>query len=259
MRDVRALAEGGPREATSGAYERAAGYVHERFRNLGYDVRRERFGVPAGNSWGVPVGAGRTSNVVATPRGLGPRAPYVLVGAHLDTVPQSPGAEDNASGVAAMLELARLAADRRDELRHPAIFIAFGAEEPRGPADDEHHFGSLHHVDRMGPAQRKALRAMVSLDRVGAGRDVPVCTGELGTARVRRALLATAERARIPARSCENRTSDHWPFEKAGLPSARLGGNELDGYHTPRDRPRLVRPEMVARTGHLMWAWLTGP
>ncbi len=98
----------GPRLATGPAFREAADYVTARFVEHGYDVARSAFAVPAGDSWGVPVEAGRSANVVATPADFDPGSPYVLVGAHLDTVAVAPGAEDNASGVAVLLELARV-------------------------------------------------------------------------------------------------------------------------------------------------------
>jgi len=256
MRTVRRLAgEIGPREATSEEFARAADVVAAAFREHGYDVRRDPFRVPRGVSWGVPVPAGRTMNVVATPPGFQPEQPHVIVGAHLDTVPQAPGAEDNASGVGVVLELARLAAAEPPEL--PAVFVAFGAEEPRGPGDDQHHFGSRHYVQEMPAAQRRALVAMVSLDRVGTGTRVPVCTGGLSPARVQRDLLADASRLGIPSRRCENRASDHWSFEKAGEAVARVGGNSYAAYHSARDRVGVVRPAQIDRVGRLMWGWLT--
>ena len=256
METVRRLAgDIGPRHATSAAYTRAADVVVAGFRKHGYDVRRDRFRVPGGVSWGVPVPAGRTLNVVATPPGFQSDQPHVIVGAHLDTVPQAPGAEDNASGVGVVLELARLAAAEPPGL--PAVFVAFGAEEPRGPGDDEHHFGSLHYVQEMPAAQRRALVAMVSLDRVGTGTRVPVCTGGRSPARVQRDLVADASRLGISSRRCENRTSDHWPFEKAGEAVARIGGNSYAGYHSARDRVGVVRPAQIDRVGRLMWEWLT--
>ena len=251
---VRVLARGGPREATSAAYRRAAGLVQQRFTGLGYATQRQPFRVPAGESWGIPVGPGRTYNVVAEPPGFDPARPHLVVGAHLDTVPQSPGAEDNGSGVAVVLELARTVTPGTARL--PVVWVAFGAEEPRGPGDDEHHFGSQEYVRRLGGAQRAALRGMVSLDRVGAPGRVPVCTGGLSPLRLRRELLAAADRAGVPARSCDNRTSDHWPFEKAGETVARVGGNDSAGYHSPRDRPSNVSPRQLDRVGRLMVGWL---
>ena len=97
----------GPREATSPAYERAARWVGRRFDRLGYAVRRQRIAVPAGNSWGVPVRPGRSVNVIATPPGFDSGASRTWSsGAHLDTVPQAPGAEDNASGIGVLLAAA---------------------------------------------------------------------------------------------------------------------------------------------------------
>ncbi len=246
----------GTRETTSASYRRAAAAVVDRFTDLGYDVVRQRFRVPAGVSWGVDVPAGGTANVVATPGGFDPRQPHLLVGAHLDTVPQAPGAEDNASGVAVLLELARLAAEH--PTRRPVVFVAFGAEEPRGPGDDQHHYGSRAYVDATPPAQRRALDGMVSLDRVGTGSTVPVCTGGLSPRDVQRALLRGARRVGVPSRACDNRTSDHWPFEKAGETVARVGGNDYAAYHSERDRPAVVRPRQLERTGALVWEWLTG-
>jgi hypothetical protein len=254
MRTVRQLARGGPREATSPAFRRAADTVQQRLARLGYTVRRQAFRVPAGESWGVTVGAGRTYNLVATPDGFDPAAPHVVVGAHLDTVPQAPGAEDNASGIAVLLETARRAAT--GDTRLPVVWVAFGAEEPRGPGDDEHHFGSRTYVRRLGGDERTAVRGMVSLDRVGAPGRVPVCTGGLSPLRLRRALLAAAADVGVPARACDNRTSDHWPFEKAGETVARLGGNDYAGYHSARDVPSAVSPRQLDRVGRVLWGWL---
>jgi hypothetical protein len=254
MRLVRELAAAGPREATSAAFESAADLVGQQLTDLGYAVNRQRFTVPAGESWGVPVPRGETANVVAMPPGLAPGDPHLVVGAHLDTVPQSPGAEDNASGVAVLVELARLA--RSGGTRLPVVFVAFAAEEPRGAGDDEHHFGSQTYVGRSAGAEADARRGMVSLDRVGAPGRVPVCTGGLAPRRVQRALLEAAARAGVPARACENRTSDHWPFEKAGETVARIGGNPSPGYHSARDLPRQVSRLQLARTGAVVWEWL---
>lgn len=257
MRTVRQLAALGPREATSEAFATAAELVRDRLAAAGFDVSLQEFTVPEGVSWGVPVRRGRSANVVARPPGFDPAAPHVVVGAHVDTVPQSPGAEDNASGVALVLELARLV--QRNGSRLPVVLVAFGAEEPRGPGDDEHHFGSQVYVRRSAGAEADARVAMVSLDRVGAGRRVPVCSGELGPLTVRRQLLAAADAVGVRATACWNRTSDHWPFEKAGGAVARLGGNPSPGYHSPRDLPREVSRRQLGRVGAVVWHWLAPP
>jgi aminopeptidase YwaD len=245
----------GPRHATSPAARAAERWVAGRFAALGYDVRRPSLRVPAGVSWGVPVRAGRAVNVVATRGPVDRSRPHLVVGAHLDTVPQAPGAEDNASGVGVLLAVAEAVAERRTRL--PVVLVAFGAEEPRGPSDDDHHYGSRAYVAAMGAAERRALRGMVSLDRVGVGGVLPVCSaGEADPLRTR--LLAAADRAGVATTACTgNRASDHWSFVRSGLPGARLGSTPFAGYHSPGDVPAVVEPAQLERAGRTVLAWLS--
>jgi Zn-dependent M28 family amino/carboxypeptidase len=193
--------------------------------------------------------------VIAEPPGFDRARPYVIVGAQLDTVPQAPGAEDNGSGVGVMLELARMAAAEPPPL--PVVFIAFAAEEPRGSGDSRHHYGSRAYVGAMSATARKSLVGMLNPDRVGVGSRVPVCTGGVGPETVAAAVAAVARRIDIPIRRCsDNRASDHWSFEKAGLPAARLGSTPYPQYHSSRDRIGVISRAELARTGRLAWAWL---
>ena len=246
----------GPREAASAAYDEAVQFVISQFESLGYEVSTMPVPVPAGDSWGVPVAAGTSENVIADPPGFDQAGPHVLLGAHLDTVAVAPGAEDNGSGVAVLLELARMAAQQPSAI--PVRFIAFGAEEPRGRGDDLHHFGSQDYVATLSAAQRDAVLAMVSLDRVGVPADaVPVSTGGTGTTAVLDALLAAAGSAGVPARQDDqNRASDHWSFEKADIPAARVGSVPYAAYHSADDVPAVVDPAQLGRVGAIMWAWL---
>jgi Peptidase family M28 len=256
-RDIETLAvDIGPREATSRRYARAADWVGQRLTGLGYRVRQETVRVPAGKSWGVPVRAGTTVNLIAERPGFDSGAEHVVVGAHLDTVPQAPGAEDNASGVAVLLELARLAAAAPPGT--PVRFIAFGAEEPRGSGDALHHFGSQQHVAKLSRAEREAIVGMLSLDRVGVRADVvPVCQGGPDGTRLRTEVRRVAGQADIPTRACENRTSDHWSYEKVGVPAVRLGSIPYAAYHSARDLPGVVSRSQLDRVGRLAWSWLT--
>ena len=118
--------------------------------------------------------------------------------------------------------------------------MAFGAEEPRGPSDDDHHYGSRAYVASLGPDERAAVRAMVSLDRVGVGERVPVGSAQESDP-VQRALLAAAERAGVPtAPDPFQRSSDHWSFVRDGLPGARLGSTPYAAYHSAGDVPSVV-------------------
>jgi hypothetical protein len=257
LADVRHLArEIGARPGTSDAFAEAADWVEQRFTELGYDVVRQEVDVPAGTSWGRPVPAGKTPNVIASPSGFDDEAPHRLIGAHLDTVPQAPGAEDNASGVAVMLEVARVYAGSG----RPVRFVAFTSEEPRGPGDDLHHFGSRAYVSRLDRPERDAVQAMVSLDRVGVrGSAVPLCTGGKGTTRIRDQIADAARDADVPTRLCaDNRASDHWSFERNGLRAARIGSIPYAGYHSAGDLPRFVDRRQVDRVGAILTTWLDG-
>ncbi|HOI41566.1 MAG TPA: M28 family peptidase [Elusimicrobiales bacterium] len=95
----------------------AEGHITGEFRKCGYDVRRQAY-----MGFGV-----ETANVAAAAPGADPRAPYYVVGAHYDTA-ENPGADDNASAVAVLLELAC-----RLSKTPPAAnlrFVAFTNEEP---------------------------------------------------------------------------------------------------------------------------------
>jgi aminopeptidase YwaD len=244
----------GPRHGTSPAFARAVSWVSAELEDLGYRVRRQEFDAPAGVSWGVPVPAGRSVNVIASPPGLDPTSSHFVVGAHLDTVPQAPGAEDNGSGVGVLLAAAAAAAD--GDTRLPVVWVAFGAEEPRGPSDADHQYGSRAYVASLDPAERRAVRGMVSLDRVGVGERVPV-----GSAResdpLQRSLLAAAERAGVATTPDPfQRSSDHWSFVREGMPGARLGSTPYAGYHSAGDVPSVVDPAQLERVGRLLLAWL---
>jgi Zn-dependent M28 family amino/carboxypeptidase len=90
----------GPRhpETAPAELERAADYIWNSLQSLGYEMMEHRFR-DSGNEF---------RNIVATHRGVRTPEERVIVLAHYDTVASSPGADDNASGVAVMLELARV-------------------------------------------------------------------------------------------------------------------------------------------------------
>jgi hypothetical protein len=254
-RAVRHLAgDIGPREATSPSYRKAAAWVEAQLTEAGFAVRRQRFRVPRGVSWGVPVDAGTSVNLIATLPGFDAGEPHLIVGAHLDTVPQAPGAEDNASGAGALLAVAKAVSQARTRL--PVVVIAFGGEEPRGPTDDDHHYGSRAYVASLKDRERSAIRGMLALDRVGVGQTVPVCSAGSTSDPTQRSALGAGRIAGVPTTACTNRSSDHWSFVRAGLPGARIGGTSYAGYHSADDVPGVVDQAQLRRTGRLVLAWL---
>lgn len=246
----------GPREATSRGFARAARFVERRLDDLGYDVRTQPVPVPAGTSWGVDVPAGESVNVVAVAPGTDLAQPHLVVGAHLDTVPQAPGGVDNASGISVVLEVARLASLRPPP--QPVVFVAFGAEEPRGPGDDLHHFGSQAYVAALPPEQREALIGAIAIDSVGiSGGGVPVCTADVGPDPFTQSVRQAVRQADVPQRSCANRTSDHWSFVRAGLDGTRIGlagAEEYGEYHSAEDTAEVVRNRPLVQAAEAVWA-----
>jgi peptidase M28-like protein len=103
----------------------AADYIEAQFRRAGYEAERQSY----------EVAGLRCSNLEVEIRGTAPLREIIVVGAHYDTVLGSPGADDNASGVAAMLILARRFSGR--EIGRTLRFVAFVNEE-RPYAHTEH-------------------------------------------------------------------------------------------------------------------------
>ena len=138
------------------------------------------------------------------------------------------------------------------------VLVAFGAEEPRGPTDDDHHYGStgVRRLAHRRP-ERRSLRGMVALDRVGVGAVVPV-----GSAGEPDALCASScgrrpRRAGVPTVAEPGQTSsDHWSFVREGLPGVRLGSTPYAAYHSPDDVPAVVDPAQLARTARVVVSWL---
>jgi Zn-dependent M28 family amino/carboxypeptidase len=227
----------GPRPAGSPGYGRAVRYVHQRFLDLGYRSKLVRFELPNGFT---------SRNVVAT--WPSPPISRIVIGGHLDTVPGSPGANDNASGVAVILELARIFAGT-DEARG-IRFVAFGAEEvqPGG----EHHIGSAAYVRTGRP------RAMISVDMIGLDRPIIVGWMGIGSRKTVAALLKAAKGAGVDAtEKVLPDVSDNGPFERAGVPSALLWTGPEPNHHEPTDVVGNVRKQALHASGTLLVTYLT--
>lgn len=105
MDHVRAVGvEIGIREAGTDGDRRAAAYITERIERLGWSVTEQEFPLPQG---------GASTNVIGIPPGFDEGEPYVLVGGHRDSL-RGPGANDNATGIGVVLDVARAVdADRK--------------------------------------------------------------------------------------------------------------------------------------------------
>ena len=106
-------------------------------------------------------------NVISEVKGSdSPDAPIIVIGAHYDTVSGSPGADDNASGVAGLLEIARLASIIPP--KRTIRFVAFCLEEP--PAYMTRHMGSYVYAESLS-AEGLKVKGMIALEMLGFYRD----------------------------------------------------------------------------------------
>jgi Iap family predicted aminopeptidase len=243
MRHVRRLAGRiGPRVRGTYAEKRAARYFRRRLRDKGYVTNVQRFAVDGGSS----------RNVVAWWPGAR-RYPLVL-GAHMDTVAGAPGANDNASGVAILIDLARALAGRR-HARNVRL-VAFGSEEYG--SNGIHHVGSHVFVRRLGKKGRRRLAGMVSVDMVAVGRPLIIGTAGIGHPVVARTLYRRLKRAGfnvVYRTTCD--CSDNGPFELAGIPGAFMWTGIEPNYHDPSDTVANMSRIDLRRSGRAVRRFVT--
>jgi aminopeptidase S len=198
---------------TSG-FDGSVDHVVATLESAGYAVERRQF-TDAGVS-SVNVLAERAGTV----------AGVVMIGAHLDSVAAGPGINDNGSGVAAVLVIARALAGLPRPER--TIRFAFWGAEEGGP------FGSAAYVDGLSTAELEEIVAYLNFDMLGSPNavrfvydedDAPPGSGALT------ALLGSAfdDAGLAWDRIDVDRRSDHGPFAAAGIPIGGLfsGGREL--------------------------------
>jgi Peptidase family M28 len=243
----------GPRTPLNGdSLVRAAKYIRSVFEEAGLPVRQQDY----------QYYDQRVTNVLATHSTATGASAYYVIGAHYDTVPGTPGADDNASAVAVMLELARRLS--RERLKAPVLFAAFTLEEP--PAYLTGHQGSRIFVRSCRTSGDRVLGAII-LEIVGftaAHQHYPYLARWPGypaegtfigiianwrSWRVGRAVLrGFRKNSGLPVESLflpfngrllpETRLSDHASFWDAGLPALMITDTAFfrnPNYHLPSD------------------------
>jgi Zn-dependent M28 family amino/carboxypeptidase len=138
--------------------EAAMGYIRKQWSEMDYDVTEEPF-----DAIGVEA-----RNLIVKKPGTSKADEIVLLGAHYDTVPTTPGADDNASAVAVLLEVSRLLKDH--QARRTARYVAFACEEP--PFFNFSAMGSQHHA-RQSRKRSEKIVGMFCLEMVGYFSDAP--------------------------------------------------------------------------------------
>lgn len=242
MAHIRVLAvEIGPRPAGSDGEAKTVAYLEERFGAAGFETRRMPFERADG---------GTSFNVTARFAGIDYSQGYLVVGGHHDTVVGTPGGNDNASGVGVVLALSEALALRNI----PVEFVGFGAEE-YPPSRREHHVGSRAYAAAL--SDPGIVKAMVSVDMVGAGPSVLICKTRKHKGDVQVEIGGVAAALGIPHElRTEGLFSDHDQFAPKGILAAWLWSGDHPTLHKPSDKFEVVQSEAVDRTGNLLLGWL---
>jgi Zn-dependent M28 family amino/carboxypeptidase len=245
------------------ALEAAAKYIEETLGSVGYEPQMQR----------NKVATGEVRNIEAEVIGRGRAGEIIVVGAHYDSVLGSPGANDNGSGVAATLELARLFRNRQPA--RTLRFVLFVNEEP--PYFKTSEMGSRIYV-RRAKERGENIVAMFSLETIGYYSDeagsqhypfplglfyprtanfIAFVSNFASRPLLHEALAAFRRHAEFPSEGIAGPAlvpgmdwSDHWSFWKEGYPAVMVTDTapyRYPHYHAATDTPDRVDYERLAR------------
>jgi hypothetical protein len=246
---------------TPGTLAITADWLEVKFREFGYRVERQAYEISG------PLAASAADTIVANIEaelpGRSQADEIIIIGAHYDSVAGSPGANDNASGVAAVLELARHFAGAKPE--RTLRFVCFVNEEP--PFFQTENMGSMRYAAR-AKSRNENIIGMIALETIGyfsdeaGSQDYPPPVGLVYPSRgnfigfvsnvrsrrfLREIVGAFREEAKVPSEGSALPGgitgvgwSDHWAFWQHGYAGVMVTDTALfryPYYHLPSDTP----------------------
>ena len=243
--------------------EAAAAYIRQNLEQQDYQVRELDYTVQ-----------GKTCrDLYAVLDGTDASKGSIVIGAHYDTVAGSPGADDNASGVAAVLELARIL--KNESMTQSVIFAFFPNEEP--PYFQTENMGSVQ-LARALKTQHTSVTGMISLETIGYYSDQPGSqkypsgialfypnTGNFiefvsdlkSRTLMHQAIAAFRSTTHFPSQGAALPTwakgvgwSDQWSFWQVGVPAIMVTDTapfRYPYYHTANDTPDKLDYDKMAR------------
>lgn len=230
---VYALSANGHRVAGTPNERRGAWLVGQRFRKFDLPVTIQKFPLPNGRN---------SRNVIAKTGG----PVRVLIVAHMDSVRAGPGANDNGSGVAAMLEVANVLKETEG-----IWFAALGAEE-REMTGSHLHLGSDRLVRSIPRIVRPQIVLALSLDMVGYGPTLNIRGLEASPNRsARRAINRARALGYGPSYLRDSGVSDHAEMTRGGIPAALVTYRWDPCWHLSCDRPARVVPRKMGNAARL--------
>lgn len=178
-------------------------------------------------------------NIVATKRGSSDKT--IVLGGHYDSVAAGPGANDNGSGTAVLIELARVLAQQ--DTKNTLIFIAFDAEEFG-------LIGSRYYVDHLSDTARAKISVMLNFDMLGGGSGPLLVGGDGPTSSMARRAASELGIDSLNFQLGGGAGSDHLPFQQAGIDTVFFW-REYDLLHTPQDVIGEVREQFLTEAGRV--------
>jgi Zn-dependent M28 family amino/carboxypeptidase len=246
-----------------GTLQAATEYFQSQLKQSGYSVKEQSY----------QVEGRQVTNLEVRLPGSDVGGETVVVGAHYDSVVGAPGADDNGSGVAAILELARLW--QGSSFRRTIRLVLFVNEEP--PYFQTENMGSLVYAQQLR-SEHVSVKAMISLEMLGYYSDVPGSQkypallglfypdrgnfiGFVGNPEsrvlLRQAVREFRETTKFPSEGLAAPSywpgvgwSDHWSFWREQYPAIMITDTALfryPYYHTPWDTSNRVDFEKMAR------------
>lgn len=248
MKHVRELSDRiGRRVSGTRGEQGAADYIRAELTQFGYSASTQTFRLPNGRL---------SQNVMAQKRGSFHPQRCLIIGAHMDTRGRSPGANDNASGLAVMLELACILKDRDTALT--VDFVAFGAEEMIDRNPDHHHYGSRYFVSALNEEERRKVVGMISIDAVGVGSSLYVRSlGRVPLTFVDGIMESGRNLGAKVSYLKSGEWSDHEAFEKAGIPAAWIQYQKDPNNHTRKDTSGRIGLAQLQTAGDMILRFVT--
>lgn len=207
----------------------------------------------------------KTANVAGILPGNGDSKRVIVIGAHMDHLGMGTstslsagehavhnGADDNASGVAVVLELAK-ALSKTDSAKRPfdLVFMTFGAEEMG-------LLGSKHYVTGLGERAKSDIVAMLNFDMVGRLGDEGLQVAGVGTSSVWPDLVEGSKGELVVKTTDDGYgPSDHGSFYEAGIPVLHFFTGSHSDYHKPTDDVDKINFDGAAKIGGMALSIVT--
>jgi Zn-dependent M28 family amino/carboxypeptidase len=264
LRDVEYQVSLGPRLPGSQAHRQAGDWIVKELQAAGWQVEVQETVFDSGTGIRQPV-----RNIIAK-WGDQDARPWLVLGAHYDTRLKAdkdpdhakrgqpvPGANDGASGVAALLELGRVLPGHADDLRYKQVWLLFIDAEDNGHLPGwDWILGSKAFVASL----TSKPDAAVILDMIGDA-DLNVYMEKNSDAALTKEIWDTAARLgygdKIISQPKYQILDDHLPFLQAGIPAVDMIDFDYPAWHTTSDTPDKVSAQSLEVIGRTLLAWLT--